>query len=44
VPARPAFVVADPDSDSGKARKARQYGVRILTELAFWQKLGVEVE
>lgn len=38
------LVVADPDSTSGKATKARDYGVRIISEIAFWQKLGLDVE
>lgn len=38
------LVVADPDSLSGKARKARDYGVRIVAETAFWPMIGVEVE
>ena len=37
------LVVADPDSVSGKALKAREYGVRIVAEAAFWPMLGVEV-
>jgi DNA polymerase III subunit epsilon len=37
------LVVADPDSLSGKARKAREYGVRIVAESAFWSMIGVEV-
>lgn len=37
------LVVADPDSLSGKARKARDYGVRIIAETAFWSMIGVEV-
>jgi DNA polymerase III subunit epsilon len=37
------LVVADPDSASGKAMKAREYGVRIVAEAAFWPMLGVEV-
>lgn len=37
------LVVADPDSASGKALKAREYGVRIIAEAAFWPMLGVEV-
>lgn len=37
------LVVADPDSASGKALKAREYGVRIVAEAAFWPMLGVEV-
>jgi DNA polymerase-3 subunit epsilon len=35
------LVVADPDSMSGKAEKARRYGVRIIAEPAFWHMLGV---
>ena len=38
------LVVADPDSSSGKARKARQYGVRIIAERSFWTKLGIDVQ
>ena len=37
------LVVADPDSLSGKARKAREYGVRIVAETAYWSMIGVEV-
>lgn len=37
------LVVADPDSASGKAAKAREYGIRIVAEAAFWPMLGVEV-
>jgi DNA polymerase-3 subunit epsilon len=37
------LVVADPNSQSGKARKARNYGVRILAEPAFWNAIGVMV-
>ncbi len=37
------LVVADPDSLSGKARKARDYGVRIIAEPAFWPMIGVDV-
>ncbi|HEY8502608.1 MAG TPA: exonuclease domain-containing protein, partial [Solirubrobacterales bacterium] len=37
------LVVADPDSLSGKARKAREYGVRIVAETAFWSMIGIEV-
>lgn len=35
------LVVADPNSLSGKAQKARGYGTRIMAEAAFWQSLGV---
>jgi DNA polymerase-3 subunit epsilon len=33
------LVCADPDSQSAKARKARQYGVRIMAEEAFWRAI-----
>jgi DNA polymerase-3 subunit epsilon len=38
------LVVADPLTQSGKGRKARQYGIRIMHEPVFWRTLGVEVE
>jgi DNA polymerase-3 subunit epsilon len=38
------LVVADPESLSGKARKARDYGTRILVERSFWQDIGVAVD
>lgn len=38
------LVVADPESMSGKANKAREYGVRILAEPVFWRMMGVNVE
>jgi len=38
------LIVADPDTQSGKAKKARQYGVQIMAEVAFWKALGVAVE
>ncbi|MCE9589417.1 MAG: hypothetical protein K8S99_02715 [Planctomycetes bacterium] len=37
------LVVADPQTQSGKAKKAQQYGVRIMHEPVFWKALGVEV-
>jgi DNA polymerase III subunit epsilon len=37
------LVMADPDSISGKAKQAREYGVRLIAETAFWEKIGVEV-
>jgi DNA polymerase-3 subunit epsilon len=37
------LVVADPDTQSVKARKARAYGVRIMAERVFWQTIGVSV-
>jgi DNA polymerase-3 subunit epsilon len=38
------LVVADPHTQSGKARKARSYGTRILHATAFWKSIGIEVE
>jgi len=35
------LVCADPHSLSAKARKARDYGVRIMGEEAFWRTLGL---
>jgi len=37
------LVVADPDSESGKARRARELGTRVLAERVFWQSLGLDV-
>lgn len=37
------LVVADPLTQSGKAKKARQYGIRIVHEPVFWRALGLEV-
>ena len=37
-------MVADPDSLSGKAKKARQYGIRILQEAVFWKMIGVKID
>lgn len=36
------LVAADTDSFSGKAKKAREYGVRILAEPVFWNMMGVQ--
>jgi DNA polymerase-3 subunit epsilon len=38
------LVVADPHTQSGKAKKARDYGVRVLHEPVFWSALGIAVE
>ena len=38
------LVVADPNTQSGKAKKARQYGIRILADAVFWPMIGVSVE
>lgn len=37
------LVVADSHTQSGKARKAAKYGVRVITERAFWPLIGVSV-
>lgn len=37
------LVVADPYSQSGKATKARKYGIRVLHEPVFWNALGAGV-
>jgi DNA polymerase-3 subunit epsilon len=37
-------VMADPDSLSGKAQKARKYGTRILAEAVFWNLMGVATD
>ena len=38
------LVVADPNTQSGKAKKARQYGTRIVHEPVFWRSLGISVD
>lgn len=38
------LVVADPQTQSGKAKKARQYGIRIMHEPVFWKAIDVIVE
>jgi DNA polymerase-3 subunit epsilon len=38
------LVTADPLSLSGKASKARAYGVRIMAEVVFWRTLGIPVD
>ncbi len=38
------LVVSDPNTQSGKAKKARRYGTRIMHEAVFWRAIGVEVE
>jgi DNA polymerase-3 subunit epsilon len=36
------LVVADPNTQSGKARQARKLGTRIMAEAAFWRAIGVQ--
>jgi DNA polymerase-3 subunit epsilon len=38
------LVVADPNTQSGKAKKARAYGIRILSDAVFWRLAGVTVD
>lgn len=38
------LVVSDPNSMSGKAKKARAMGTRIIAESAFWNMLGIQVD
>jgi ATP-dependent Lhr-like helicase len=38
------LVVADPDSQSGKAKKARDLGTRVMGEMVFWRAIGAPVE
>lgn len=38
------LVVADPHSRSAKARKARELGVRVIAESAFWPAIGVRAD
>jgi len=38
------LVVADPNTQSGKARKARGYGTRVISEVSFWPMIDVTVE
>jgi DNA polymerase-3 subunit epsilon len=38
------LVLADPESESGKARKAREYGTRLLATSTFWGMIGVSVD
>jgi DNA polymerase-3 subunit epsilon len=38
------LVVADPNTQSGKAKKARTYGTRILSDAVFWRMAGIAVD
>jgi DNA polymerase III subunit epsilon len=38
------LVVADPNTMSSKAKKAHEYGTRIIAESVFWRALGVPVD
>jgi DNA polymerase-3 subunit epsilon len=38
------LVVADPHTQSTKAKKARQYGLRVIHEPEFWRMLGIAIE
>ena len=38
------LVVADPDSQSGKTKRARELGTRVMTEAVFWRAIGAPVD
>lgn len=38
------LVVADPDSQSTKARRARELGIRVMAEAVFWPAIGAPVD
>lgn len=38
------LVVADPETLSGKAKKAREYGTRILADAVFFRMIGASVD
>lgn len=38
------LVTADPNSLSGKAKKARSYGTKIISENVFWNMLGISID
>jgi len=38
------LVVADPNTQSGKAKKARDYGIRVLSDTVFWRMAGVPID
>ncbi len=38
------LVVADPNTQSGKAIKAHRYGIRILAEPVFWAAIGTQTD
>jgi DNA polymerase-3 subunit epsilon len=38
------LVTADPQSQSGKAVKARKYGIRMVNEAVVWNAIGVSGE
>jgi DNA polymerase-3 subunit epsilon len=38
------LVIADPNTQSSKAKKAREYGIRILSDMVFWRMAGITVD
>jgi DNA polymerase-3 subunit epsilon len=38
------LVVADPNTQSGKANKARTYGIRVLSDAVFWRLAGITAD
>lgn len=37
------LVLADPNSQSGKAKRARQYGIRVMQEAVFWKTIEIRI-
>jgi DNA polymerase III subunit epsilon len=37
------LVLADPHSQSTKAHKARELGIKLVAETTFWRMLGIRV-
>ena len=38
------LVVADPDTQSGKAKRARALGTRVIAEAVFWASIGARTD
>jgi DNA polymerase III subunit epsilon len=38
------LVVADPNTLSGKAKKARELGIRVVADTVFWRMIGVRID
>lgn len=38
------LITADPNSLSGKARKAKELGIKVIAEPVFWNMIGISVE
>jgi DNA polymerase-3 subunit epsilon len=38
------LITADPNSLSGKAKKAKELGIKVIAEPVFWNMIGVAVQ